>query len=173
MLSLASGLVAEVYKWTDEKGKTHYSDKPVVFNESVKKLKINTNKDKKPIHGKSRHTLYREHIENEKKKQKRVALEYNRNLDIYKRNISGDMMKDFREQQKKDYARNSGMNEKTIKSRMKTCRRNGGGDCTRKDIVRHKAVEDYDNSIIGRQRNSQARQNHENRRQKELSRFQN
>ncbi len=39
LLSFSALISAEVYKWVDEQGKVHYSDKPI--NESAKKITVN------------------------------------------------------------------------------------------------------------------------------------
>ena len=72
---IAAPVFAEVYKWVDDSGRTHYSDKP--HNEKAKSIQINKSPDPDPLHNthveKQRRLLKVFNEERQEAKQRQAA----------------------------------------------------------------------------------------------------
>ena len=119
---------AEIYKWIDENGKVHFSDKPTANNKSQQTI---TSKD----------TLSTVTIDTEKAEE--IAKVYSSS----KRKIKP---KPRRFVKPKNKIVSRGVTEKDINQRIKQCESERWSDCSKKEIIRKKGVEDYYNSPEGR-----------------------
>ena len=137
---------AEIYKWIDENGKVHFSDQPTSNNKSQQTIQ-------------SKDTLSTITIDTEKTEE--IARVYASS----KRKIKP---KPRRMVKPKNKIVASGMTEENINQRIKQCESERWSDCSRKEIIRKKSVEDYYNSPEGiRQsqinRDRRMREQHEQR----------
>ncbi len=137
---------AEIYKWIDANGKVHFSDKPTVNNKSQQTVK-------------PKDTLTTITIDTEKSEA--IAKVYSSS----KRKIKPSPRR-FVKPKNKIVAR--GMTEEDINQRIKQCESERWSDCSKKEIIRKKGVEDYYSSPEGiRQsqlnRDRRMREQHEQR----------
>lgn len=137
---------AEIYKWIDANGKVHFSDKPTVNNKSQQTVK-------------PKDTLTTIKIDTEKSEAiARVYSSSKRKVKPKPRRIVAP----------KNKLATRGLSEKDIKARIKNCESERWSDCSRKEIIRQKGVEDYYKSPEGiRQsqinRDRRIREQHEQR----------
>lgn len=137
---------AEIYKWIDENGKVHFSDQPTSNNKSQQTVK-------------SKNTLSTITIDKEKTEE--IAKVYASS----KRKVKP---KPLRSVKPKNKNVTRGMTDEEISQRIKQCESERWSDCSRKEMIRKKGVEDYYNSPEGiRQsqinRDRRMREQHEQR----------
>ncbi|WP_196139634.1 DUF4124 domain-containing protein [Aliikangiella sp. G2MR2-5] len=147
MLFCQMAISGEIYKWTDEKGRVHYSDKPANKSKKVESKKVEL-KNISSVKG-----------DPDKVKQATTVLskslqknQQSNNKSSFSRKISAN-------------TQSPGLSDKEIKSRITACRKANNVDCSRSDIIKQKRDEDWINSPGGKEHlkrvSEQARQRKE------------